>query len=366
VGSRFQLELIENSSYLYNGNYTLPLNTSLGATGTGEVIITGETATDRTALSDTAEFAYGHFDSEGGDIELGKMVLQIPNDALKNDTFITMMKRQKPQLVSENGKTAADNPGELIITGTSYDIGPASLQTEKPFRLALNHGPQGQGAAIYRKRGESLEFAGAFLHDGSLDTRIHGGGIYVVALDHTSPKAKLKSRIRENIRIALTDHGAGIDENSISVVCDGVPIAHAWDEKSGEIALNLSNHTIGEDVTLKVTVSDRTGNSTSAEFAATLDAKPGQIFVNQNYPNPFNPTTHISFEVTSEQEVKIIVYDLLGRRVRELADKCFTPGVHQVSWDAKDDYGREVASGAYIYRVIAGKHIETRKMLFLR
>jgi uncharacterized lipoprotein YddW (UPF0748 family) len=81
----------------------------------------------------------------------------------------------------------------------------------------------------------------------------------------------------------------------------------------------------------------------------------------QNYPNPFNPSTIISFRLASEQSVALRVYDILGREIRALADGVLGPGEHQYQFD-----GSGLSSGVYIYRLIAGSFVESRKMQLLR
>ncbi|RLC53436.1 MAG: hypothetical protein DRH79_03615 [Candidatus Cloacimonadota bacterium] len=71
-----------------------------------------------------------------------------------------------------------------------------------------------------------------------------------------------------------------------------------------------------------------------------------------NYPNPFNPTTNISFSLPVEQEIELVVYNMKGQIVRKLVQGQFTSGEHSVSWDGKDDSGKNVSSGLYFYKLI--------------
>lgn len=76
---------------------------------------------------------------------------------------------------------------------------------------------------------------------------------------------------------------------------------------------------------------------------------PSVLTLSQNYPNPFNPTTTIEFTVTEVSNVKIILYDLLGREIMRIVDGLYNPGVrYRVSID-----GKRLASGTYIYRLEA-------------
>lgn len=83
--------------------------------------------------------------------------------------------------------------------------------------------------------------------------------------------------------------------------------------------------------------------------------------VYQNYPNPFNATTIIAFHLPAEQKVSLRVYDLLGRELRVLADGMLGAGDHHYQFD-----GSGLASGVYIYRLIAGSYIESRKMQLVK
>ncbi len=91
----------------------------------------------------------------------------------------------------------------------------------------------------------------------------------------------------------------------------------------------------------------------------TIEIKDFQLY--QNYPNPFNPITTIRFEVAKAQNLKLVVYDLLGREVKVLFDQ-FAP-VGLITVDFKAD---ELSSGLYIYRLIGENVNFSRKMMLLK
>lgn len=96
-----------------------------------------------------------------------------------------------------------------------------------------------------------------------------------------------------------------------------------------------------------------------------------EIFsLQQNYPNPFNPTTNIVFDVPNEMAdgvlVKLTVYNLLGESVRDLVNEQKFPGQYTVDWNGRDQSGRAVSSGIYIYQLTAGDLRQTRRMLLLK
>ena len=78
---------------------------------------------------------------------------------------------------------------------------------------------------------------------------------------------------------------------------------------------------------------------------------PQRLTLTQNYPNPFNPTTTIRFAVPQSGHVTLKVYDMLGREIATLVDGEVAAGSHSVVWNARDDSGRSVASGSYMYRL---------------
>ncbi|RMF62551.1 MAG: T9SS C-terminal target domain-containing protein [Calditrichaeota bacterium] len=93
---------------------------------------------------------------------------------------------------------------------------------------------------------------------------------------------------------------------------------------------------------------------------------PTRFALQQNYPNPFNPTTTIRYQVPQAANVRIVIYNLLGQRVRTLVDERKPAGTYSVQWNGRDDSGRTVASGVYLYRLVSGKFRQTQKMLLLK
>jgi DNA-binding beta-propeller fold protein YncE len=86
----------------------------------------------------------------------------------------------------------------------------------------------------------------------------------------------------------------------------------------------------------------------------------------QNAPNPFNPTTKIRFTVPEDARVSLVIYDVAGRRVRTLIDESRPANHYEIEWDGKDSAGQVVASGIYFYRLDAGRHSKTKKMLMMK
>ncbi|MCI0554105.1 MAG: T9SS type A sorting domain-containing protein, partial [Anaerolineae bacterium] len=95
-------------------------------------------------------------------------------------------------------------------------------------------------------------------------------------------------------------------------------------------------------------------------------AIPTEYAVTQNYPNPFNPSTTINYQLPENAQVRLTVFNLLGQEVRTLVDRKLLAGYHQIVWDAKDNAGRSVGSGIYMYVLEAGDFTQTQKMVLLK
>jgi len=70
----------------------------------------------------------------------------------------------------------------------------------------------------------------------------------------------------------------------------------------------------------------------------------------QNYPNPFNPSTTISYALPQTSDVEIIIYDIMGREVKQFIIPTQNAGYQNVVWDGRNNFGISVSSGIYIFR----------------
>ena len=94
--------------------------------------------------------------------------------------------------------------------------------------------------------------------------------------------------------------------------------------------------------------------SAVSQLTASLDA---------NRPNPFNPATTIRYALKKAVDVELAIYNLLGQEVRLLVRQCQPAGSYTVTWDGRDAAGRQVSTGIYLYRLLAGADVVTRKMM---
>jgi hypothetical protein len=163
---------------------------------------------------------------------------------------------------------------------------------------------------------------------------------------------------------------SGQDVNSVSVAV----------EFESDTDLTLVGSSIGDNrlagTPIAMVPTDIFGNERSDEYPymgafegeiplereTSSDVDQPHVFsLDQNYPNPFNPSTNIQFSLPETMEVRLDVYDVTGRHVMTLVNGRRDAGVHTVVFD-----GAQLASGLYVYRIIAGPHVETRKMTFIK
>jgi hypothetical protein len=109
---------------------------------------------------------------------------------------------------------------------------------------------------------------------------------------------------------------------------------------------------------------DRDGESFS--FVVSIRIPVAKTTLYQNYPNPFNPSTTISFYLAKPEHVVLTIYDVQGKRIRQLMDTKRDFGHVDLSWDGTNDHGDPVGSGIYFYRLKTGKKIMTKKLTLLK
>jgi hypothetical protein len=81
-----------------------------------------------------------------------------------------------------------------------------------------------------------------------------------------------------------------------------------------------------------------------------------------NSPNPFHEVTHVTFDLPSESQVKLVVLDLSGRVIRVLADGRYPAGTHEMSWNGRNEAGRTLAAGIYFLQMKAGSFLAAKRM----
>jgi hypothetical protein len=88
--------------------------------------------------------------------------------------------------------------------------------------------------------------------------------------------------------------------------------------------------------------------------------------LSQNYPNPFNPETKINYSIPVAGNVSMVIYNSLGQKIRTLFSGNQDAGWHKITWNGKDDFGKNVPSGIYLARIESGNNFKSIKMQLLK
>jgi len=97
-----------------------------------------------------------------------------------------------------------------------------------------------------------------------------------------------------------------------------------------------------------------------------LENIPSTFYLSQNYPNPFNPVTKLDYNLPLRSKVNISIYNVLGQEIKILVNEIQEYGYHSITWNGKDDLGRDMASGVYFARMISKGFTRTKKMLLVK
>lgn len=104
----------------------------------------------------------------------------------------------------------------------------------------------------------------------------------------------------------------------------------------------------------------------AGQDAPAGNAAPASFELAQNFPNPFNPATTIRYTLAVPGEVQLRIYNAAGQEIQTLVTEYQDAGEWSVQWDGTNRYGEKVASGIYLYKLVAGAFAQTRKMVLLQ
>jgi len=119
--------------------------------------------------------------------------------------------------------------------------------------------------------------------------------------------------------------------------------------------------------TVKVTGDDRVLFVNRYDYLSiAAEGVPLEFALHDNYPNPFNPTTTLRFDLPEVSDITLIIYNMLGQKVRTFDYQNTSAGYHSVTWDATNDLGQQVGAGVYLYQLQTKNFVKTRKMVLLK
>jgi len=133
--------------------------------------------------------------------------------------------------------------------------------------------------------------------------------------------------------------------------------------------ITINNPNVDQNFLYKVTAFNSIGESGNSNQVSTWGSgfekqaviNPKLFSLNQNFPNPFNPVTQIKYQIPKSTHVTLVIYNISGQEVARLVDEQQSAGFYSIKWDAS-----HLSSGTYIYKLIAGNFVETKKMILIK
>ncbi len=342
----------------------------------------------------------GSLDNTFGTNGIDTLYLEVSNNPLQNDEAKSVAIQGDGKIViggySGNAKTdfsmvrfnvdgSTDNSFGLkgvVLTpiGTGWDV---------VSSVAI----QGNGkivAAGYTETGYYLYgFALArYNTDGSLDNTFGTNGIVTTAIENSSQVNSVAIQSDGKIvvsgwsndgshtyfALARYNTNGSLDNTFGTNGITTTPFYFDFDNKAYSVAIQSDGKIVAAGAAEYNNFSDLygfgvmryTGSSGPVNAVSKTSGLPTTFTLYQNYPNPFNPSTTIQYDLPKGENVKLIVYDVLGREVASLVDAYQLAGFYKVKWNGKNAFGENMASGVFFYSFEAGNYNSIKKMIYLK
>jgi uncharacterized delta-60 repeat protein len=239
---------------------------------------------------------------------------------------------------------AIDGTGNVYVTGGTAEVESFGIFNSDYATIKYNTAGEQQWVARYNGPGNSSDYATALAVDGA-------GNVYVTGESYGSGTSYDYTTIKYNaagVQQWITRNngpGNSYDEaNALAV--DGAGNVYVTGTSDGG---GWSIYTTIKYVQATVSVEEKKPNA------------PNTYWLAQNYPNPFNPSTTIRYAVAKSGHVTLKVFNLQGQEIAALVNENKPAGEYEIQWNPTD-----VPSGVYLYRLQAGKFVQTMKLILLR
>jgi hypothetical protein len=327
----------------------------------GNVIVTGQTANQNTIMDYTT----------------------IKYDINGNQIFLSKYYGVHPQSDDHAQSISVDMFGNSYVSGHSggngqhYSTAVVKYNAGGIQQWAVRF-PDNQNSSMYSKlildKSSNIwvtEYGSMFklTPSGTILCNVYDPVISDIAIDnYNNIYAEIEKHIDSNIVVAVNKYNS--NGNRI------------WQYTSNNDSdIGLGNVHLALDVSGNIYVASNTfigdGKISVLKLSQVIGIEPisGEIPENynlyQNYPNPFNPATKIRFDIPSNvkrqtSNVKLIVYDVIGREVATLVNEQLSPGTYEVEWPVPTGDGSVYASGVYFYSLITNEYAETKKLILLK
>ncbi len=171
------------------------------------------------------------------------------------------------------------------------------------------------------------------------------------------PRSEQSLRVGESYQFVIPTQGSPTPKYFLL----SAPCGISLDSLSGVV-----RWTPGADQRGRQSMTVRAANDLGSDTATYAFYVYDDFELHRNYPNPFNGETTIEYTVVGSGRVELVIYNVLGQRVRSLVHRSLVPGHYRSTWDGRDDRGDSVASGVYFYRLRTASYSRSRRMMLVR
>ena len=301
-------------------------------------------------------------DNTGYHFAVGTQRVDSNGHALWGNHGVTVTERADDQ--TQAVEMAIDSNGDLVLIWSDRRNGKPNIFAQKVSSKGISQWePNGKLVSVYdseknifrtgvaslppsgiiivwtdRRIGED----GLFFTDGLFGQRLDENGNRLWGAEDIAISTK---NVRHNTHKTLSDYAGG------AIIC--------WSENDPNLGWAIFAQQVSRDgklgEVLTTSVSSWTDNKTQREY-----------ILHPGYPNPFNSEMVIRYELPENTYARLSIFDLSGKEVIALVKAEQSHGMHKVIWNGKNQGGREVISGIYLYQLRAGHFVKTRKALFIK
>ena len=304
---------------------------------------------------------------------LGTGIIKFDQDLIKNNGMGTILLKDANRSVTRTYDIASTTqtlsyevPGGTLFRGNFDLSNPESLVR---IRIPQDISYSGNSSKIL-----------IYLHDDEQDIISEISSVFIVGGDATIDKSgPIIEYISENGRLFQTGDHKNLLENIIVQISDPLGInltkelghsiilkdlnTNSSYDITDNFVYNINSITTGQislenygmsSINLMVSAWDNANNPSEKEillYSAREDKI--RIYNAFNFPNPFSDQTKLTFELSSDAQVSISIYTIGGKRIKQIDNKIYQQGFHQVDWNGRNQFGSLLANGVYIYKIVA-------------
>ncbi|MCH7879908.1 MAG: T9SS type A sorting domain-containing protein [candidate division Zixibacteria bacterium] len=296
-------------------------------------------------------------DNDRGDLNLNGISYEVADAVTYTNYFIVGLLAFKLDILRQTAASDVNADGQTLTIADLVFLIRVLIGDQDPIPKVVPGGAGGAGATVSVSRNINSY---SVIADVNMNI---GGAVFTFEFDGAAPESISLASGASNMDLRYR-----IEDGRIRALiferAEGAHGAYIASGRTNLLTIHLPENYEGEVRLLGAELADERGWSViNARIESGL--LPKSFDLGQNYPNPFNPVTKIELALPQATQWTLTVYNMLGQRVRRFDGEA-EAGVLSVIWDGRNDKGRAVASGVYLYQVKAGAFAQTKKMMLLK